>query len=124
MHATVFVKVNAKVDEKIAPLILALSQLPGVVTLCSCQGDPGGTAHVVFTVNDDWKQEGEFLCRLSEELGRLPDVCDIAKPELSLKWYAGASTPGACLRLPHEGIDTVAAAIYKVAERFQGDVVP
>ena len=45
MHHEVPVKVTAWVDEGIAPLVLALNELPGVQTLDSCQGgdQQGGT---------------------------------------------------------------------------------
>lgn len=60
-HREVPVKVNAWVDEGIADLVSALSQLEGLVTLESCQGTPGtNDAFVVFRYGD-WHQCGALL---------------------------------------------------------------
>jgi len=52
-HRQVWVKVNASIDEGVAPLVSALAEFPGVCTASSCQGDaPHGeeaVASVVFT---------------------------------------------------------------------------
>ncbi len=55
------VRVNAPVDEGIAPLVEALSAVAGVVTMESCQGDEGhSSAFVVFHM-DDWRACGDLL---------------------------------------------------------------
>ena len=60
-HREVPVKVNAWVDEGIADLVSALSEIEGLVTLESCQGDKDGNdAFVVFRYGD-WQQCGELL---------------------------------------------------------------
>jgi hypothetical protein len=60
-HREVQVKVNAFVDEGIADLIGALSDVvPGLVTLESCQGGDGQDAFVFFRM-PDWRETGEFL---------------------------------------------------------------
>jgi len=59
-HKEVEVKVNAVVDEGVADLIVALSDVPGLVTMESCQGGDGQDAYVFF-VMPDWRQIGEFL---------------------------------------------------------------
>jgi hypothetical protein len=52
-HREIAVKVTAWVDEVIAPLVVALNEVPGVVTLDSCQEDPDGLARVTFCTHDD-----------------------------------------------------------------------
>jgi len=52
MHKTVRVKVNAWVDEDVAPLVLALNEFPNVWTLDSCQGENGKHAYVYFDCQD------------------------------------------------------------------------
>ena len=60
-HREVPVKVNAWVDEGIADLVSALCQIEGLITLESCQGDPGeSNAFVIFRYGD-WRQCAEFL---------------------------------------------------------------
>jgi hypothetical protein len=72
-HRTVPVKVNAWVDEGIADLVSALSEIDGLITLESSQGDVGdGDAFVIFQYGD-WRQCGELLFdhilpRLSSDL--------------------------------------------------------
>ena len=54
-------KVNAWADEGIADLVSALSEIDGLVSLESCQGDVGGReAFVIFRLGN-WKQCGELL---------------------------------------------------------------
>jgi hypothetical protein len=60
-HGQTAVKVNALVDEGIADLVSALSEIRGLMTIESCQGDLGGSdAFVIFRFGD-WRQSGEFL---------------------------------------------------------------
>ena len=82
-HREVPVKVNAWVDEGIADLVSALSEIEGLVTLESCQGDAGEhDAFVVFRYGD-WRQRGELL------FGRiLPGMSADLRSEVSLKLQA------------------------------------
>lgn len=59
-HKQVQVQVNAFVDEGVADLVKALSRVPGLVTLESCQGGDGQDAFVLFTLGG-WKDAGGFL---------------------------------------------------------------
>lgn len=60
-HAERQVKVNALVDEGIAPLVEALSAIDGLVTIESCQGEPYvRDAFVIFKM-DGWQATGNFL---------------------------------------------------------------
>jgi hypothetical protein len=60
-HREVPVKVNAWVDEGIADLVAALSEVDGLVTLESCQGNPGTNDAFVYFRLGNWRQSGEFL---------------------------------------------------------------
>jgi hypothetical protein len=60
-HRHVIVRVNAPVDEGIAPLVVALSEISGLVTMESCQGHDGQQdAFVVFHMGD-WRTCGKSL---------------------------------------------------------------
>jgi hypothetical protein len=52
-HREIPVKVTAWVDEGIAPLVTALSDVPGVLTLDSCQEGQDGLARVTFCTHDN-----------------------------------------------------------------------
>lgn len=58
-HKEIFVKVNAPVDEGIASLVLALSRIPDLITIESCQGGPQD-AFVCFHLGA-WQECGDFL---------------------------------------------------------------
>lgn len=82
-HREVPVRVNAWVDEGIADLVSALSEIGGLVTIESCQGTLGErSAFVVFRLGD-WRQCGEFL--FGQILPRMsPDL----RADVSLKLQA------------------------------------
>ncbi len=82
-HREVPVKVNAWVDEGIADLVSALSELDGLVTLESCQGDVGEREAFVIFQYGDWLQCGEFL------FGKiLPNMSPDLRVAVSLKLQA------------------------------------
>lgn len=60
MHPETFVKVNARVDVGVAPLVTALSSLQGVETVESCQGGAGHQAFVLFRYGQ-WRDCGALL---------------------------------------------------------------
>jgi hypothetical protein len=83
MHREVMVKVNASVDEGIAELVVALSEIDGLETLESCQGHDGERdAFVVFSM-PDWRTCGEFLFNLL-----LPGLGDRLRLQVSLRMEA------------------------------------
>lgn len=61
LHDQVWVKVNAPIDSKIAPLVSILSQVEGLETIESCEGDSGkdSPAYVYFWYGD-WQTISEF----------------------------------------------------------------
>lgn len=60
-HREIIVKVNALVDEGIAPLVLALSEIDGLQTLESCQGELGQRNGYVYFRLGGWQDIGGFL---------------------------------------------------------------
>ncbi len=60
-HVEIFVKVNARVDSGVAPLVDALSSIPGLETLESCQGDPPDRMAYVFFRLGSWRDIGALL---------------------------------------------------------------
>jgi len=67
------VKVTAWVDEGVAPLVMALNEIDGVVTVASSEGGPGRPAYVRLRSHDgDLKGLAQWLARLlGEHAGNL-----------------------------------------------------
>ena len=85
------VKVNAFVDEGVAPLVEALNQFEKVETIDSCQGYGGRPACVYFRFRGTPREFLTFLQGLSVNLGtRLDSCCDYS---LRAEWLAGAKEP-------------------------------
>ncbi len=59
-HRETIVKVNAFADEGVAELVVALSGIPGLITLESCQGGEGRDAFVYFRLGG-WMESGHLL---------------------------------------------------------------
>jgi hypothetical protein len=58
------VKINAFVDEAIAPVVRALNRFPRLVTTASCEGAGG----VAFQYGDTWQEMVSFCAWLAGEL--------------------------------------------------------
>lgn len=94
-HVEVPIKVTAWVDEGVAPLVRALNEYPGVVTVDSCQCDSrDGKARVDFTTHDDGL--GALVEHMAADLATMKDCPAV----LSLGWWYGGEDPIACLRCP------------------------
>jgi hypothetical protein len=82
-HRKVFVKVNAWVDEGIADLVSALSEIEGLITLESGQGDTGARDAFVIFRYGAWQKCGELL------FGRiLPRISPDLRADVSLRLEA------------------------------------
>ncbi len=88
VHAEVPIKVNAWVDEGVAPLVEALNRFPSVRTLTSSSedrsGDLGHGAFVTF-VHTDQTDSGSFIAGLARTLRDGPD----ASARLQVDWRFG-----------------------------------
>jgi hypothetical protein len=86
-HREVPVKVTAWIDEGVVPLVLALNEHPGVMTLDSCQGDPGERpASVFFCYRGDAKDAALFIAALAEYLAPHERAADYV---LAAEWRSG-----------------------------------
>ncbi len=109
MHRQVPIKVNALVDEGIAPLVTALSRLAPVLTLDSCQGGDGAPAYVYFGYSGPEENELTFFYRLAKAIAGQPH----REPffTLNLEWRSGNQRPLASLQCPPEAIAHLARAL-------------
>lgn len=109
-HREVPVKVNAWVDEGIADLVSALSEIDGLQTIESCQGEPAArNAFVIFRLGD-WKDCGEFL--FERILAAMGDDLR-ADVSLSLVGYDLGNCLGR-ISLPPEAVAQVASVVRSV----------
>jgi hypothetical protein len=114
-HEQVPVKVNAAVDRGVAGLVQALNYWPNVMTVSSCEGDASHDAYVSFVVGNDWKDLGEFVDRLSANLGNKAQICDETRFTISIEWYTGSKSPLGYVRVPHRSIEPLADSIRSIA---------
>lgn len=94
-HRQVCIKVNAYVDVKIAPLIEALSHIPGIITEFSCEDIRSELeihagfiprAHVIFHVKEkygDWLKLGE-ICNYIAKI-----ISEYNHAEIAVRWKEG-----------------------------------
>ena len=112
-HKEVYIKVNAPVDEGIAPLVSALCEFKQITTYQSCQGGEGREAFVSFRIGETWEELGGFVRSLSVLLrDRVPDL----PFTISLDWYCGGEEPIGYIRTGPNLIKPLAAAIHEVAD--------
>lgn len=107
-HTEIPVKVNAWIDEGIAPIVFALNRFPEVVTLDSCEGRDG-SAYVHFAVRGDAADLSAFVHDLSVGIGkRVSGDCEYC---LRIEWVAGSDTPMATLYSRIDYVEPVSNAI-------------
>jgi hypothetical protein len=117
-HQEVLVKVNAKVDRGIAPLVEAINSIPDAFTVSSCEGDEAHEPYVAFFIADgDWRSVGKVIERLTAELGNNNRVNDIPF-KLSIEWYAGGATPTGYVRVPRQHVSALSTSIKSIANRL------
>jgi hypothetical protein len=115
-HREIPVKVNALVDEGVAPLVEALSEIDDLITIESCQGDRGQQdAYVIFRMHD-WRAVGEFL------FGRLlpvlpPDIRAVTA--LRVQAYDADLAHGSIVIDPC-AIDAVSRCVAALKSRSEG----
>src|SRR5262249_9629784 len=114
-HNQVVVKVNAEVDEQVAPLVSALSEFDGVLTLDSCQGDAYSMAYVYFSRCGTSRELLWFVDELAASLNARLAARE-NEYELRLEWTAGTEKPLAVLRTRPDYIDELAAALFGAAK--------
>lgn len=114
MHEQTLVKVNAFVDRGIAPLVLALNSIEGVITLDSCQkGDCGtepGMAYVYFTYGQSWTALGHLLEWIAAQTQELDLCCGFS---VRLEWFGSNDKPRAQISVKPEHVIEVAEALQR-----------
>ena len=113
-HKQVRVKINARVDAGIAPLVSALSAFPWIETVDSCEGQAGDAdwpAHVFFSCGD-WQRAAVFVhAQLAPALARLGISEDV-------RLYArGCGDPLVEARFPAEATPEVTSAVIGLLAR-------
>ncbi len=100
------VKVDAWVDEEVAPLILALSCFEGVVTVASSAGTADADAYVHFRFEGSSRESAVFASDLG---GRLRAAA--VQYRLAAEWSNGEREPLLCLSCPTDRIEELTAAL-------------
>lgn len=118
-HKQIMIKVNAECDEGIVPIVLALNEINGVVTLDSCQCGVYGEAFVHFTYGKNWQEIGYLVNELASCF-RDNGVC--CEGVLRLEWLGNNDCPHAKLvcNAGHIGsiADIIATSAAKINDRM------
>lgn len=110
-HPEVLVKVNAWVDERIAPVVEALNAFPMVETFSSCQGD----GHIYFHVRGEKESLFRFVDRLALNLAEeVQNNCCGFK--LRLEWLGHHPSHGV-LYVADDALADITQGLLKVAAR-------
>ena len=117
-HKQVQVRINARVDEGVAGLVSALSALPWIETVDSCEGERGRDdwpASVCFSCGD-WRRASVFVhSRLAPALARL------GVGESVRMYDNGDGNPLVEVRFPAEATPEVTSAVSHLAGRSTRD---
>lgn len=114
-HGQVVVKVNAEVDEQVAPLVRALNEFDGILTVDSCQGNARRMAYVYFTRSGASRDLLLFVDDLAARLNARLAARE-NEYEIRAEWTAGTEKPLAVLRSRPDYIDVLADALFCVAK--------
>ncbi|MGC2423320.1 MAG: hypothetical protein WA666_03085 [Nitrospirota bacterium] len=110
MRKQACVKVKAWVDERVAPLVEALSKINGLMTFESCEEWTPNEAVVLFTFGASTKKEKlvSFCGKLSEILRDLD--CGVV---ISLEWRGSNDQPWGRLAVTPDHITDIARTIER-----------
>ena len=118
-HKQVMIKVNAECDEEIVPIVLALNEIDGVITLESCQRGIYGEACVFFTYGKNWWEMGCLMQELSMCLRENGICCEAV---LRLEWVGSNDCPRAKLvfDIEHMGriTDIIRSSLVRINDRM------
>jgi hypothetical protein len=114
-HKQVIIKVNAECDEGIVPIVLALNQIEGVITLDSCQCGIYKEAYVFFTYGETWQKTGCLANELASCLRENGICCECI---IMLEWVGSNDRPRAKLVCNSRHVDGVADIINSSAARI------
>ena len=118
MHIEIPIKVNAYVDEGIAPLVEALNGFLGVVTLDSCEGSGDSHGYVHFAIRGDSTGTFSFVQHLSDALGRqLPSSSEYS---VYIEWGDEAERPIGRIIVKQGCVEMLAKALKEIARAGGG----
>ena len=120
-HEQVFIKINGTCDKGIAPLVVALNEIPGLITLDSCQSGAYGEAYVFFTYGNKWEELASFLQGLSSQLSKYKLCCGY---RLRLEWFGNNDQPRAQLVLESKHVVDVADGIRTLVTQPSDHMTP
>ncbi len=106
MHRQTWVKVNARIDERVAEIVQVLNSVPNLQTVDSCQGNPG-EAYVYFWL-DGWEPTARFLFEVIQPSIRGVDACVISIESLN------GSRPIGKISFKAESCEAVLSALKEV----------
>ncbi len=111
MHPEVPIKVNAWVDQRLAPVVEALNAFPTVETFSSCQGD----GHIYFRVRGEPEDLFRFIVDLARDLTEeISDSC--CGFRLQLEWVGSHPSHGA-MYVADQALNVVAQGLRRVSRR-------
>lgn len=113
-HTEIPIKVWAWVDEGVAPLVGALNEIDGVLTLDSCEQGPLGEAFVFFTYGHDWRELAALMQEVSEHLSENTPY----GYSMNLEWLGSNVMPRAQVLVRPEHAASLATAISRVAPQI------
>ena len=110
-HEQVMIRINALCDRGIAPLVGALNEIDGVITVDSCENGAWG-AYVFFHYGEDWRDLATLLQEISSLLSDPGLPCGYS---LQLEWLGSNNRPRALISLEPEHMALVAEGIGSIA---------
>ncbi|MCL5987083.1 MAG: hypothetical protein M1371_11070 [Actinobacteria bacterium] len=114
-HKQVMIKVNAECDEGIAPVVLALNEINGVITLESCQQGRDGEALVYFMYGKNWLDIGYLTHELAACFRENGICCECM---LRLEWLGSNDQPHAKMIFDIEYMDRIVNIIHSSVARI------
>ena len=106
-HEEVPVKVNAFVDRGVAPLVAALNEVEGIVTLDSCEGGVRG-AYVFFVCTD-------HLIELAHDLAATLRRLGSPLFSVAVEWEGSNDSPRGLLSVDVNLVEEAASLIQQFA---------
>lgn len=113
-HREVEVRVKAMIDERIAPVVVALNDFPTLFTETSCEGfPPDGPGMISFRFGESWQEQAAFCLWLQDELGQRHE--DGASVSLQCERHHHAR---GIMEVNWSAVERVAAELRAMAYRF------
>jgi len=115
LHKQVLIKVNAECDEGVAPVVIALNEIHGVITSDSCQEGVYGEAYVYFSYGKSWKELGTLLNEIASCLRENDFCCECL---VRLEWLGDNDCPYGKLVFDISHMGNLASAIQNSTSKI------